>query len=563
MQKHDQPSLGYLTFPDVKFGARETPWDLSILLYKGGAKVLSRQVAQLIATGALGEPQFERLELISKLHEEINAALASGRSRETGTAQILNLRYFFGFADRTGRPLTLERVVETYCAWTDWLFQRTRVSKRTAASKRDADSRPIGMHSAYAYASTVGALLDKILDRHTPAVELTRLERRTKRKSAVGVQAEKQNLESTFAFGHLLQDLCDGLTIQAVREAPFPVQILLRSGETLTRSGDRACHPHAENQNLGRRYPLANLRLEAELMMFIGQTGMNRAQAVRLELSRFFYMSHLDGYHVKEHKDRRGGSVLFEIFKEYKPHFERYLEWRRTLLPNSKLLFPFIGVGGSRPEVRFDGYRVRAVCKELNFPFVPPRLLRNTRVNWLLRKSADPDLSAEMSQHAKETLLKVYHQPSLQRAMVESTHFWSKFDPLSTRTQSVAPGDCNGKPKEVVKAPKQAVTPNCDSASGCLWCESHRDIDSLDYVWALTTFGHLKAIELSRARLPQSDKDVPPAKHAIDRIQEKLRWFEQSSAMRREWVEEAQTRIAEGYFHSSFGEEIEELEGTP
>lgn len=558
-----QLRLPDLSFPDVKFGPTETPWNLNILLYVGGADTRVNRVEQLIASEALGEPQFDRLELVSRLHEEISAGLASGGSRETAFSQFQCLRYFFGFADRTCRPLTLEEVTETYCAWADSLFHRARAKKEAPKKTSKPEHRPISMNSAYSWGAVVGTLLDRLLERHTNIVEMTRLEYPNQRKTAVGVQAEKQNLCETFAFGHLLQDLCDGLPLQTVLEAPLPVEIKLRSGKLLTRNGDKAWQHRVEQEaQLRERYPLANLRMEAELLMFIAQTGMNLAQALNLELRHFFYVSHLDGYQVKEYKDRRGGIVLFEVFKDYKQHFERYLEWRRKLFPHSNRLFPFIGIKGSRLEARYEGHRIRAVCRNVDTPFISPSSLRSTRVNWLLRTSADPDLTAEMAQHVQQTLLKVYERPSLQRATVEATRFWSKFDPHRARTQAVAPGGCTGTPNQVAGTPKDAPKPNCIRASGCLWCENHRDLDSFDYVWALASFEHLKVIELSKAHLPKRGEDVPPAQLVIARIHEKLRWFERSNEVRRAWVAESQTRITEGDFHPNFQNEISELEGT-
>lgn len=559
----DDHRLPDLNFPDVHFGTKETPWDLTILLYNGGAAAKADRVGQLIASGALGDRRLDRLELVSKLHAEIKTGLSSGGSRETAFVQLRVLRNFFGFADRTYRPLTVSEVAETYCAWADSLLYRTRLKKENPANTSHPEHQRLSMRSAYAYAAMVGTLLDRALERHSSIIEMTGLEWKRQRKTAVGVQAEKQSLSDTFSFGHLLQDICDELTIHTVLDATLPIQIKLRSGKRLIRNGHRGWQPSTEEDaKLGERYPLANLRMEAELLMFIAQTGMNLAQAVNLQLRHFFYVSHLDGYQVKEHKDRRGGTVLFEVFKDYKPHFERYLEWRRKLFPLSNRLFPFTGIHESRPERRFSGARVRLACRELGVPFVSSRTLRNTRVNWLLRATGDPDLTAEMAQHTKQTLLGVYERPSLQRAMVETTRFWSKFAPHSARTQAVALGGCTGIPKQVTEIPKEAPKPNCMRASGCLWCENHRDLDSLDYVWALASFGYLKENELCKANLPKRDEDVPPAQFVITRIHEKLRWFEKSSEVRRKWVAEAQVRMVEGDFHPNFRDEIAELEGT-
>ncbi|KVD31751.1 hypothetical protein WI84_24400 [Burkholderia ubonensis] len=58
-----------------------------------------------------------------------------------------------------------------------------------------------------------------------------------------------------------------------------------------------------------------------------------------------------------------------------------------------------------------------------------------------------------------------------------------------------------------------------------------------------------------------AEVEIPPAKHAFDRIQQKLKWYETSNETRRDWVQEAQIRIAEGEYHPEFNIEICEMEG--
>jgi hypothetical protein len=43
-----------MTFPMVKYGKQETPWDLRILLYKGAAKVYPKSVIARIVAGNFG-----------------------------------------------------------------------------------------------------------------------------------------------------------------------------------------------------------------------------------------------------------------------------------------------------------------------------------------------------------------------------------------------------------------------------------------------------------------------------------------------------------------------------
>lgn len=446
-------------------------------------------------------------------------------------------------------------------------------------------TKEINENSAYTLALRVSGILDTVLQRATPLIQLSRMTKPKRHKSVHGVKADKQNLEWTFSFGHLLQDICDGLPLKAIW-GELPIRIPLRCGLELAewsklkpadaritsrrdtggrrfnaKLSDKTRAVHANDLTLRTRYPLTNLRIEAELLMFIGQTGMNLGQAHRLKLRNFYFSSDIDGYKVMERKNRRAGEVIFEIYKEYRAHFERYLAWRRELFPDDERLFPL--VTQSRTDTKAPQLsRMRKTCKKLGIPFVQPSALRKTRVNWLLRRSGDTELTAEMAQHTKETLVSVYEAPSLQRAMSETMRFWAKSDPTLTRTMPVAPGECDGVPTPMTSMPKDASPPDCIRASGCLWCEHHRDIDNQDYVWSAGCFRHLKLIELSKYHPPENGAGPHPAEHTITRLSDKLRWFQRSNALRKSWVEEAFVRIEEGNYHPDWGHLIDSLEGA-
>lgn len=557
----DQGSVPDLSFPSVEYSPRETPWNLNVLFYFGAARKTPKLAMSMIQAGKLGAPIMERSELIVALHAEILGDLETGGARSTADFQIRCLRQLFDFAERKSLPLTLAGIAGTYVVWTDSLYHRGQLKKAGSKTQDPRDGGPLSQKSAFTYGSTVSNLLDCVLETHSSVLELTRLRHANRRKSPLGVEADKQILADTFAFGHMLQDTCDGLPLDLLLKPTFPVVLKFRSGQEVARTAPKAINSTAPS--LGVAWVLVNLRIEAEMYMFIGQTGMNLAQAAGMRLRNFFFVSHLDGYHVKEYKARRQGAVLFEIFKDYKSHFERYLQWRKALFPDSVLLFPFVGFRDTRQSKRAKGARLKPLCAELSVPYVSPRALRNTRVNWLLRRSADPELTAEMSQHMPETLLSVYERPSLQRAMVETVRFWSTADPtIAAVAESVGPGNCSGVPITSQDIPRGAPEPDCVKAAGCLWCENHRDIDSQDYIWTLTSFKHLKVLEVSRYRQAKSDNTILPSQLAVERINEKLRWYSSSSKVREEWVTEAEIRIEEGEYHSSFASEIHALEGV-
>lgn len=567
-----------LTFPSILYGKAETPWDLKVLLYKGGAAANRRNVSKKIDAGELGAPLLDRLKLVERLHEILNKAIVGGGSRDALESNIELLRRMFIYADEEGISLTLVTVESTYQIWSDALLYRVKVIR---------DMKP---GTAYAHCAMVGRLIDQALDRRTPIIELTGVSYPRTRKTALGVQAEKQNLEDTFKFGHYLQDICDALTVEMILKSALPVRIPLRNGSEIVnwsgysarktrenlsnrkldtpqrrlaaKRSDRMFAAFESEGTLRTRSPLANFRITAELFMFISQTGMNLAQAHKLKLRHFSYASHIDGYQVRDYKSRRRGEVLFEIYRDYKPHFERYLAWRRELFPESMLLFPLVRTGGRAEATRPTFPDFRLSCLGLGVPYVSPNAMRNTRVNWMLRRSGDPDLTAEMAQHTKQMLLTVYERPSLQRAIGETIRFWGESDPALSRTIPVAPGMCDGVPVPVKGIPKDVTQPDCLRASGCLWCEHHRDIDSLDYCWSLACFRHLKAIEASKWWAPASSKEIHPAEYAADRISDKLRWFSESNSRRRGWVEEAFARVEEGHYHSDWKRLIEDVEGA-
>lgn len=568
-------SLPDLTFPRVVLGANETPWDLRYLLYRGGASARRNKVAGLIDLGVLGPPILERLELVVRLHEEISGKLAGGRSKHTALAIIEHLRAFFGWADQTGLALGLDAVATTYIHWTDHLLNRSRVI------------RDVSEGAIYQSAYCVAHALDGVLQRRISLITETRIRRPRKGKAALGVEADKQNLQETFVFGFAMLDICDALTVEVVR-GQIPVRIQFRGGHILEEwAGKRppeelkwSTPPKTASQrfnakkfsqlreaweadtSLRTRYPIANLRVEAELLIFIAQTGMNLAQAHRLKAGQFHYTSHLDGYHVRRYKNRRSGEVEFEIYAEYREIFESYLAWMKSMFPDETdgRLFPMANV--SRAEDNAPQFhRTRAICKKLGIRFISPSRLRSTRVNWLLRRSQDPEMTAEMAQHTQETLLQRYAKPNLQVAMVEIARFHNQTDPAISPP---GPGLCvSHTPEPVPGIPEEATPPDCRSAAGCLFCTHQRDIDSEDHVWSLTSFRHLKSLELGRYRPPahKTAHAYPhPAAAAIERATAKLKFFQGSSTVRGMWVAEAHARVKEGDYHPAWDGFIQLLE---
>ena len=564
-----EPTIPDLTFPGNQYGSIERPWDLRPLLYRGGAGTPISKVADRIAQGDLGTPIKDRIPLAQQLHEHLAGKLAGGGGRATIKLSIAYLRNFYTWTDITGRSPTLDSIEQDYIDYSEHLLHRVRVLK------------DLSEDSAHSYACCLSQMLNEILELKIGLVAKTRLTKARTRKRVLGTQADKQNLEHMAAFGRFLLDITDALTLENIR-GTLPVTIRLRSGQVL----EEACYlkparanksnhrfPSCRKEKLMRRAalgaetpcrtrsPLINLRMEAELLIFISQTGLNLAQAGTLKMGKFRYQSHLDGYRIyRVYKGRRSGEVEFEIYSEYRALFERYLQWREGFASaDEDRLFPFVSFQGrSRLWMQFQAIQKR--CKLLGLPCFRPQKLRRARVNWLLRRSRDPQLTAEMAQHSQETLLRNYDEPHHQVSVVEISRFLSVTDPAIPAAMP-GPGICAGNsPHPEADAGSHSPRPDCISPAGCLFCYHHRDVDTEDHVWSLATYRHFKSVELVQYRPPTNGAPHHPAIAAIDRITAKLKRFEASSDVRALWVREALARVEESDFHPKWDGFIQLIE---
>lgn len=555
-------------------------YDLGRFLYVGAAGIDARWFAKKHYT-EFGAPQKDRLKLLEAIKEQFETDLISGASLQTIRTRISTLSMFFQFIDRNRLCCSLEKVESTFLSYSEYLFQE--VNKKPAHLKKA---------TAYGYASHISTTLGRILDipEAVSLIKRTRLKLPASAKKALSKGAEKQNLHDTFRLGRFLVEVSGRITVESVYE-PLPLMIPISTGIGDVQQVRIGCGTRELPDNhwfyskprdqwdsnelmLGKRmeqlrqsvntidgsqrWQLINLRVMAEFLIFVAQTGMNKTQAEEMKREGFKFKSLGDSWEVKGFKRRRGGEVSFKIYKSYKPYFQKYRLFLNHFFPDSDDLFPVMLFGKCLTTTFQRFQMLKRVLKENGIPWIPPNALRNTRVNWLLRRSGDEDLSADMAQHTREVLRDKYELPSQQRTAVEITRFWMKHDPIKQGELrgSVIAGRCNGKPEALDSKPPNVVEPNCISPSGCLWCKHFRDVDTQDYVWSLMSMRYLKILEASKI----STSETTPADLVVGRLSDKIDWFRKSTRNRTEWVEEAELRIEEGHFHPNWSAIIEFLE---
>lgn len=553
--------LPNLDFPGMPIGPQEKPWSLRPLLYRGGAKANRCHARELTDRGLLGKARDRRLPVLTRIHDYLLSRLIGGVSKSTLQSEIKCLRKLYSYADGVDEDITEINVERIFVRWVQSERQRVRL-------------KLLSEISLYGVGCQLSSMLSRALDLSSDKAmrRAARLRFIKSSKKALGTQRDKQNLSDTYAMGHALIDIANELTFEKIN-SPLPIEMCLRTGQrwqewsglkpadrvrTLDPEHNRKStikktqalrERWSQDTSLRVRFPLINLRIEAELQIFIAQTGMNVSQAAKVKMGDFRYQSYSGGYAVRRYKGRKGGEVEFEIFSEYRPVFERYLRWRDQVFPESRdgLLFPFLSNHGEGARQQLYCDRTKRTLEALGVPFISASLLRNTRINWLLRRSDDPELTAEQAQHAQQTLIRHYQRPHHQRAAVEATRFWQAADPSVTPP---SPGKCIGTaPALASDVPATAPAPDCASAAGCLFCIHHRDIDNFDYVWSLMSFRHLKSLELSRANVAEAQTAELPSLLVVERATAKIEGFSLGGGERPAWVAEALARVTEGYYH--------------
>lgn len=532
------------------------------LSWRGAAAANTLNVSDFISSGVFGRPVERRLELLTLIFELLVAETALGTRDQTVRNLFNNLRYFYAFVDLSSGDVDLSNVREWFKTWVESLYQRVSQRKLKAGV-------------AYYQGRTVARLLSRAME--VPFVSIakgTRLKKPKSSKQALGTVADKQNLAVTQSFGGDLLDIVESLSFDNCM-GPLPLLIRLRStGKThemwcgmrpshrVLAEADAANRPFGSSKAIRadrkrrsleprqeERYPAINLRICAEFLIFVAQTGMNKAQVMALTLGDYRYESALNGYAVRKYKDRKKGEVEFDIFSEYRPYFDRYLGFRREAIPEgySQLLFPVCARKGYPLGAVFNIENMRRFLARLGRPFIAPQMLRGTRINWLARSAANNPLVAQMSQHDLATLERIYLKPNHQMAAIEWTTYFKRVEASLQGTPAL--GACESTvPAKGEGVSEQAPQPNCRNPAGCLFCSQYRGIYSLDYVWAMLSFRVLKRLEMAKYKRVGTSKANTPLM-VIERINDILTSFVSRGEEPADWIKEAEARCQEENYH--------------
>jgi len=568
-----------LRFPNYPIGTHQVPWDLKILLFNGAAGVPRKSAMILIDEGAFGKPIEVRIPLVVAFHEAISSMISLGKSRALIESSLEVLWRIFVWSEMNSECISRETFIDIFKRWTEFQIHRSQIQKE------------ISEIYAYRQASRMANLISKAFKFSGPKpggvlLLQTRIRKPPQKKRVLGTLADKENLSHTFRYGHVLTKICAALDLATVR-GKIPILIDVGDGKILTLAGNlitpeidtnlienpyfrhraeivRA--PLNDNESLfdkHKRSGILNLRIECELLIFVAQTGMNLTQAASFERENYRWKSNGEDLEVfRVYKGRRDGEAIFRCFKSYREHLEKYLAWldETGFSDQDTRLFPLLSRGMIRVKnAKVGFYTTKEALKKISLSFIGPQQLRKTRVNWLLRRGQDLDITADQMAHDKGVLLRDYEMPHHQSAVAEIIQFHRATDPSFSPPGPGVCTDKSHKPEQIFNFPSEAPEPDCISPEGCLFCTKHRDILSYDYCWKLASHLYIKGLETSLYK-PSEKQEIHPGYRVIDRINQKLEAIAAGSEIRAMWVKEAKDSIRAGRYHPNWDGHIKLLE---
>lgn len=562
-----------LKIEDMILGPKAAPIDLRFLLYKGGALLDRRWGMKRLESGRLGPPQMDRLPVLELIHRQWQSAIRDkSMSNATLQGEWGDLKRLVAYVDRTNGALVLDNILRIYLEFAAHLRATTSLS---AGAKYEITAR-------------LARLLAPII-----GVRSGRLQWRTKilKPSPGVVSAAKENLAETAAFIQLMLETIQQLSVEVIR-GPLPAVLsyLKEDGQAVSypihcgtpfkpvdavrnmnafdrrRAEERRARASQDTSNT-KRAMLINLRLDAELLVFINQTSANLTQALQLTGGKFRYQTKGDYVFVRPWKRRAEHVVEFRIEKGYRPQFEAFLKWREAVFPGDTegLTFPFVYNDGDLTFHRTSwGFKdSRRLCKTLNKPFVPASQHRMTVGNFTKRR-ASREVAAELLSNSKKTFKQHYEEPNHQQAVVELVRFWDIMEGMVR--DAVGPGGCQKSDQEPVPeqspdAKKGAPKPDCEGEAGCLFCPQNRDLRSFDHAWNLASIQQINLMQFNSDRTGLSLKADHPSLVTAKRAAEKLQAMAAEDKECFAWVEEARLRVQEGRYHPHYTHKFESLEG--
>lgn len=242
-----------------------------------------------------------------------------------------------------------------------------------------------------------------------------------------------------------------------------------------------------------QRMHVGTVALNAFVVLFLAQTGMNWAQLINLTWSQD-YKIESDRQLFRTIKWRAGGKeCFFELPSSFMSLFKRFLQLRDFLLGNQSCEWLFFKLGerglGSPSQIKGTLHYFYKSLKKIdpNLTEIHSRQWRAAKSDWLIRNT-DISTTALVLQNTEKTVLSSYIAGSETKQWEEMSNFLNQVSDVvrdkkeKTKTITLrAVGGCSsfGEPSPASKA--TSIASNCIEPEGCLFCDKFRIyVDEVD-----------------------------------------------------------------------------------
>lgn len=289
-----------------------------------------------------------------------------------------------------------------------------------------------------------------------------------------------------------------------------------------------------------QRMHVGTIAVNAFIILFIAQTGMNWAQFVDLQWDKEFDISSSKPL-FRVVKWRAGGKECsFELPVGYIPRFKKFIALRKYLLNEQACAYLFftlgergLGVPKQLKSGTLNGIYLTLRRIDPNLQMIQSREWRAAKSNWLVRNT-DVATAALVLQNTEKTVLSSYITGSESSHWEEMSSFLHSMSNvvLSTKNDQNhllqgATGHCSSFGNPLTLNNDDLVNkPNCIDPEGCLFCDKYRiHVDETDIRKLLSCRYCIEKTAHLIGSLEEQLATLQPILSRIDLILDKLKEY--------------------------------------
>ncbi len=241
-----------------------------------------------------------------------------------------------------------------------------------------------------------------------------------------------------------------------------------------------------ENEVTSIRLQHAGIAMNAFLVLFVANTGMNWSELTRLTWRKTYEIG-VDTQGFREIKYRAfDKTVTFIITSSFLPYFKAYLELRdyvQRYTENTSLLFFTISARSTYKPRKLRETKLTLICQSFrlfdpSLPIISAKEWRATKSDYLV-SNTDLSVSSILLQSDERTVQDHYTKGSRTKGISEISDFLERVvSKVKQHNQDnlivvdSALGNCNN-PGNPSPENESLIVPDCKKGEGCLFCKNY------------------------------------------------------------------------------------------